>query len=169
MELQRLLEERRAIFVAKKLQDVGNSYENQLSEAVLNNKIKEVEELLLKHLDKIDMNKGVKGLPPLLIAAMMNRVEICRLLLENGCVDVNDESSRWRTTPLRLAVKAGHVKVVKLLLDFGKTVFLTKLYCITSTLDHVYNEFRYKALDCNEQNSLYQNHFVRCNWDPIFT
>ena len=128
MELQRLLEERRAIFVPNKLQDAGNAYENQLSEAVLNNKIKEVEELLMKHLDKIDMNKGVKGLPPLLTAAMMNRVEICRLLLETGRVDVNDESSRWRTTPLRLAVKAGHVRVVKLLFDYGKAVFLAKLY-----------------------------------------
>ena len=104
-----------------KKEDVGNVFENQLIEAVHNNKIKEVEELLLKHLDKINMNKGVKGLPPLLTAAMMNRLEICRLLLENGRVDVNDESSRWRTTPLRLAVKSGHVKVIKLLMDFGKT------------------------------------------------
>ena len=121
MELQKLLEDRRAIFVPNKLQDVGNTCEIQLSEAVLNNKIKDVEELLLNHLDQIDMNKGVKGLPPLLTAAMMNRIEICRILLEKGNIDVNDESSRWRTTPLRLAVKAGHVKVVKLLLDFGKS------------------------------------------------
>ena len=119
MELQRLLEERQAIFVPRKLQDAGTPHEVQLTEAVLKNNVREVEELLLNHLDKIDMSKGVKGLPPLLTAAMMNRVEICRLLLEVRHVDINEVSSRWKTTPLRLAVKAGHVKVVKLLLESG--------------------------------------------------
>ncbi len=119
MEFQKLLEDRRAVYVPKKLQDTGNEYEVRLTEAVLNNNVSEVESLLQNHMDEIDMYKGVRGLPPLFTAAMTNRTEICNLLLKLGLADPNKIASRWRTTPLRLAVKGGHIEVVKILLNAG--------------------------------------------------
>ena len=58
----------------------------------------------------------------LLRAAVHNHLDIARWLITELCVDVNDMPLEWGDTeisPLILAVDAGHVEMVQLLLQLG--------------------------------------------------
>ncbi len=110
----------KAAYIPKKLFDEGNEYEILLSEAVINNDTVTIKDLLKNKRAEIDLDKGIKGLPPLLVASMMNKLEICKILVELGGAKVNEVSSRWQTTPLKLGVKGAHPKIVSYLMEAGK-------------------------------------------------
>ena len=112
--------QKKAVHVPKKLLDEGNESEILLSEAVINNDTRKLKDLLKNKRQEIDLDKGIKGLPPLLVASMMNKLEICQILVELGGAKVNEVSSRWQTTPLKLAVKGAHPKIVSYLMEAGK-------------------------------------------------
>ena len=127
--------QKKAVHVPKKLLDEGNESEILLSEAVINNDTRKLKDLLKNKRQEIDLDKGIKGLPPLLVASMMNKLEICQILVELGGAKVNEVSSRWQTTPLKLAVKGAHPKIVSYLMEAGKILFPHQFWAIQFSMD----------------------------------
>lgn len=91
----------------------------KLCAAITNNDVATVRTMLNANSNLVDM-RDTTGATPLHYAAKYGRVEISKLLLDEGA-EVNPESGNRavRYTPLSLAVRNGHTDIVKLLLSQG--------------------------------------------------
>ena len=92
---------------------------DELAEAVKNNNIQEINELISRGAD-VNAIKGSYGWIPLFYAARYGKNEIVKLLLDRGA-DVNAKDS-YGWTPLLYAAAHGKNEIVKLLLDRGADV-----------------------------------------------
>lgn len=102
-------------------EDIEEENAQKLLNAILNNELQEVKNLIGKGVELNDEES-----PFLLIAAMMNSQEIVAALIQAGA-DINSKSGDG-TNVLAMAVLMGHTKIVNQLISLGATP--------TASLDH---------------------------------
>lgn len=95
--------------------------DNTLRDAIKNNNVKLVEELIDEGADVSQVDKY--GATPLYIAAEEGQSHVAELLLDRGA-DVNQARTNNGKTPLWVAAENGQLDVAKLLLDRGADINL---------------------------------------------
>lgn len=104
---------------------------NELTEAVKQNDVKAVEELL-QHGADVNEQAGTDGWSALMLAAIKERVEIARLLVAKGA-NVN-QKTEIGITPLMNAGKSCCTEIARLLIENGAEVNAVTAYNETALL-----------------------------------
>lgn len=89
---------------------------NAIHIAVISNQPRNVSLLLRAGVDVHARADG--GVTPLILASMIGRAEVVRVILEEGKVDPNERDA-YQNTSLHAAAVNGHLDVVKVLLERG--------------------------------------------------
>lgn len=101
-----------------KKQNSNSPETNNLHQLVTNGKLDEIEQFLIS--DKQAINKVIKGMTPIMLAAAQGNVEIIDLLFTQGA-DPNKRGSMDRTA-LQYAVDKNHMEAAKRLLAYGAEI-----------------------------------------------
>ena len=104
------------IFFSSKRKPLDKPTEKKWWEALENNDVKGVEDILTNYL--VDLNQADKdGYTPLYIAALFNSQEVAKLLI-NAKANLN-QPNKYGWTPLYIAARWNSQEVAKLLIDAG--------------------------------------------------